>query len=92
MKDVRQKHRQRLARIEDASRAADRLCELNVVEQVQNVCETTIARDAWERGQALSVHGWIYGLHDGLLRDLGSTVTAQAETEAVYGAAIAALS
>jgi carbonic anhydrase len=92
VQDVRQKHQQHLARIEDRSFAAQRLCELNVIEQVFNVCETTIVRDAWERGQGLSVHGWIYGLHDGLLRDLGSTITALAETDAIYSAAIAALS
>lgn len=92
VQDVRHKHERHLAGLDDASRAADRLCELNVIEQVLNVCETTIARDAWERGQELSVHGWIYGLHDGLLRDLGSTVTAFAETEAVHRAAISSLS
>ena len=90
--DVRQKHRSHLAGVKDRSRAADRLCELNVIEQVLNVCETTIVRDAWGRGQQLSVHGWIYGLQDGLLHDLDSTVTTLAETEAVYRAAIAALS
>ena len=52
---------------------ADRLCELNVVEQVSNVCRTSIVQDAWARGQALAVHGWIYGLHDGLLHDLNVT-------------------
>jgi carbonic anhydrase len=53
----------------------NRLCELNVIEQVQNVCQTTIARDAWDRGQELHVHGWIYGIADGLARDLGTTVS-----------------
>lgn len=91
VQDVHHKHQRRLAGIEDRSRAAERLCELNVIEQVLNVCETTIVRDAWERGQELSVHGWIYGLHDGLLRDLDCTVTAFTETEAVYDAAISAL-
>jgi carbonic anhydrase len=91
VQDVRHKHQRHLAHIEDNARAADRLCELNVIEQVRNVWETTIVRDAWERGQPLSVHGWIYGLEDGLLRDLGITVTAFAETEAAYGAAVAAL-
>jgi carbonic anhydrase len=86
--DVRQKHRDRLAQ---AANAADRLCELNVVEQVANVCQTTIARDAWQRGQALSVHGWIYSLQDGLLRDLGTTVNGIHETEAVHRAALDAL-
>jgi carbonic anhydrase len=49
----------------------DRLCELNVIEQVRHVCETTVVQDAWDRGQVLNVHGWIYGLSDGHLRDLG---------------------
>src|SRR5690242_16594956 len=75
IQDVRDKHRAHLSRLSDAARA-DRLCELNVIEQVRHVCETTIVRDAWDHGQALSIHGWVYGLHDGLLRDLGSTVTA----------------
>ena len=86
--DVRQKHRERVA---DAANAPDRLCELNVVEQVANVCQTTITRDAWQRGQELSVHGWIYSLQDGLLRDLGTTVNGIGEAEAVYRAALDAL-
>ena len=57
-------------------RQHNRLCELNVVEQVVNVSQTTVVRDAWARDQSLSVHGWIYDLHDGLLRDLGVSVTA----------------
>ena len=92
VQDVRHRHHDRLSGLTDEARAANRLCELNVIEQVQNVCETTIARDAWERGQELSVHGWIYGLHDGLLRDLEVTVTAFAETEPVHDAALASLS
>jgi carbonic anhydrase len=55
---------------------ADRLCELNVIEQVANTSKTTVVQDAWDRGQELSVHGWVYGLHDGLLRDLGMSVSA----------------
>ena len=88
LQDVRQKHRENLADVHDASSASDRLCELNVIEQVANVCQTTIVRDAWARGQELTVHGWIYGLKDGLLRDLGATVTEFAEVESVYRAAI----
>jgi carbonic anhydrase len=84
VQDVREKHQRQLASIEPQSTAADRLCELNVIEQVANVCQTTIARDAWERGQELSVHGWIYGLQDGLLRDLNVTVTSLAEIRAVH--------
>ena len=64
LKDVRDKHR--------PIESEDRLCELNVIEQVANVRETTIVQDAWARGQELHVHGWIYGLHDGLLRDLNA--------------------
>ena len=71
IQDVRQKHKKTLANA--GGEASDRLCELNVIEQVANVRDTTIARDAWERGQKLAVHGWIYGLHDGLLRDLNVT-------------------
>lgn len=88
LQDVRQKHRENLADVRDVSGASDRLCELNVIEQVANVCQTTIVRDAWVRGQELTVHGWIYGLKDGLLRDLGATVTELAEVESVYSAAI----
>ena len=79
VQDVRDKHEELLADVPDDDRAADRLCELNVIEQVANVCQTTIALDAWERGQELTVHGWIYGLQDGLLRDLNVTVTGAEE-------------
>jgi carbonic anhydrase len=54
----------------DETAQVDRLCELNVLEQAMHVCRTTIVQDAWRRGQPLTVHGWIYSLHDGLLRDL----------------------
>jgi carbonic anhydrase len=86
VQDVREKHQTRLA-----SDAHDRLCELNVIEQAANVCQTTIVHDAWERGQDLSIHGWIYGLQNGLLRDLKMTVTGFKETLPVYQAALAAL-
>ena len=91
VQDVRQKHERRLAGEADDTAASDRLCELNVIEQVVNVCHTSIARDAWERGQELTVHGWIYGLQDGLLRDLKVTVADFPETIPVYEAALAAL-
>jgi len=90
IQDVRDKHRAHLSQLSDAARA-ERLCELNVIEQVRHVCETTIVRDAWDRRQELCVHGWVYGLHDGLLRDLGVTVTAQHEVDVVHTAALAAL-
>jgi carbonic anhydrase len=92
IQDVQQKHEKILARAGNDAEGLDRLCELNVIEQVANVCDTTIARDAWERGQELAVHGWIYGLHDGLLRDLNVTVSDFPPTLAVYQTAIAALS
>ncbi|HEX6053871.1 MAG TPA: carbonic anhydrase, partial [Gemmatimonadaceae bacterium] len=86
VQDVRQKHAVQL----DATPAharEDRMCELNVLEQALNVCETTIVQDAWERGQALAVHAWIYRLDDGLLRDLGFTVESPAEVAAAISAA-----
>jgi carbonic anhydrase len=92
VQDVRQKHEAVVERAENGTEAANRLCELNVVEQVANVCRTTIVLDAWERGQELSVHGWIYGLKDGLLRDLNVTLTGASETGDIYRAAVAALS
>src|SRR5688572_30202503 len=60
--------------IDDREVRYDKLCELNVIEQVINTCETTIVQDAWSRGQELTVHGWIYGLKDGLMRDLGVSI------------------
>jgi carbonic anhydrase len=91
VQDVRQKHQQHLTGIESDSAACNRLSELNVIEQVANVCQTTIVRDAWERGQKLAVHGWIYGLKDGLLRDLKTTITGADEAQAMYQAALAEL-
>lgn len=70
VQDVRWKHQQELERISSDDERHKRLCELNVIEQVINVSQTTIVRDAWARGQPLEVHGWIYDLRDGLLRDL----------------------
>ncbi|HZV66736.1 MAG TPA: carbonic anhydrase, partial [Telluria sp.] len=75
VQDVQQKHERYLGDVLPSKARADRLCELNVVEQVVNVAQTTVVQDAWERGQQLSVHGWVYGVHDGLLRDLGMSVS-----------------
>jgi len=91
VQDVRGKHARLLAALPPGDAAADRLCELNVIEQVANVCQTTIARDAWERGQELAVHGWIYGIRDGLLRDLNITVSDTDETQRAYAEALRAL-
>jgi carbonic anhydrase len=89
VQDVRSKHRSQLAQLPSEKQQHDRLCELNVIEQVVNVCETTVVREAWTRGQQLAVHGWIYGLNDGLLRDLGMCVTTEAEMAGCYAAACA---
>lgn len=70
IQDVRRKHLDAFHDLPDEQAAVDLLCELNVIEQVYNVCRTTIVRDAWRRGQALSVHGWVYDLKDGILRGL----------------------
>jgi carbonic anhydrase len=70
VQDVVHQHEELLAEIEDENERLDRLCELNVIEQVRSVGRTTIVQGAWQRGQELAVHGWVYGLQDGLLRDL----------------------
>ena len=77
--DVRDKHAAALAAIGLDGERVNRLCELNVKEQVAHVCQTTIVRDAWERGQKLTVHGWVYSLKDGLLRDLDVAVSEQVQ-------------
>jgi carbonic anhydrase len=70
VQDVRDRHLESVEAIADENARIDRLCELNVIDQVRHVCQTTIVQDAWRRGQTLTVHGWIYSLRDGLLRDL----------------------
>jgi len=91
VQDVRNKYPDVLSLLAQTAAQADRLCELNVIEQVVNVCETSILRDAWERGQDVSVHGWIYGIADGLLRDLGMTIGALSEVEERRAQALSAL-
>lgn len=80
--DVRKRHACELEGLPDAEARLDRLCELNVVEQAINVCRSTVVRDAWWRGQTLSVHGWIYNLTDGLIHDLGLDIDCDGATEA----------
>ncbi|RKH03793.1 carbonate dehydratase [Corallococcus carmarthensis] len=75
VQDVHTKHERLLPEALSPRERHDRLGELNILEQVQNVCQTTIVQDAWERGQPLTVHGWIYGVEDGLLKDLGLTLS-----------------
>jgi len=91
IQDVRSKHRAHLDRLTGEVEQHHRLCALNVIEQVANVSRTTVMRDAWVRGQALTVHGWIYGLRDGLLQDLGMCVRTEAELTHCYSAACAAM-
>jgi carbonic anhydrase len=74
VQDVHQKHEKYLGEVLPPKERLDRLCELNVIEQVVNVCQTTIIQDAWERNQSVTVHGWVYGVGDGLLSELGLSV------------------
>src|ERR1041385_7045700 len=92
VQDVRRKHQQRIECVSGVGPArCDLLCELNVIEQVSNVCRTTIVRDAWLRGQELAVHGWIYGINDGLLRNLNCTARNTTDAQTAYESAIAGL-
>jgi carbonic anhydrase len=91
VQDVRNKHEALLESAADDTQRLNRLCALNVIEQVMNVSQTTMVQGAWERGQSLAVHGWIYGLHDGLLQDLKLSVTHAEELAERYTEAIAAI-
>ena len=90
VQDVHDRHADLIGRETADERAMDRLCELNVIEQARNVCQTTVVRDAWSRGQQLSVHSWIYSLRDGLLRDLGFLASAVDAVADEYARAVAA--
>ncbi len=84
IRDVRRNHEKQLAALEDEKERINRLCELNVIEQVRNVCATTIVQDRWEKGKPLAVHGWIYRIEDGLLKDLDVTITEQTDLAEAY--------
>ena len=84
VKDVHQKHERYLGEAIPTPKRQDRLCELNVIEQVVNVCETTIVQDAWSRGQDLTVHGWAYRLETGLVNDLGMSISSDEEMHVRY--------
>jgi carbonic anhydrase len=88
IRNVRDRHAALLARFAPEVQA-DVLCELNVIEQVVNIAQTTVIQDAWARGQRLTLHGWVYGLKDGLLHDLHMTVTGTDSLQPMYRAAIA---
>ncbi len=89
--DVAQKHAALLDAVDHDARG-DRLCELNAIEQAENVCLTTVLRDAWARGQAVSVHGWVYSVHDGRVRELGMDVDSAEGLEPAYMKALSRLS
>ena len=89
VQDVRDRHQNRLTALEGDDARIDRLCELNVVDQVRHVGQTTIVDDAWRRGQRLTLHGWIYDVHDGLLRDLGCTAASAEDLASAYDKALA---
>jgi carbonic anhydrase len=87
IQDVRDRHRVLLDSLPEEQRA-DALCDLNVIEQVVNVCVSTVMVDAWASGQKVSIHGWAFGVHDGLLQDLQMTVTSTDSIEPLYRSAI----
>ncbi len=91
VQDVRERHASLLSGVQDGDARVDRLCELNVIDQVRHVCETTIVQDAWTRGQDLTIHGWIYGLTDGRLRDLKLSVTSLSSLATLYTGALRSL-
>ena len=84
IKDVYYRHQERFEACSDQEEKVDILCELNVIEQVANLTHTTIVQDAWSRGQSLSVHGWIYSIRDGILRDLGVSCDGAGQVPDVY--------
>jgi len=88
VQDVQYIHQTYLTDDADKDRVIDQVCELNVIEQVVNVCKTNIIRDAWTRGQPLTVHGWIYGIADGLLRDPNMNISCREEMRNIYHAAV----
>ncbi|GMV94582.1 MAG: carbonic anhydrase [Candidatus Hydrogenedentota bacterium] len=91
VQETRSKHHAALEGVRDEAALCNRMCELNVIEQVYNVSRTTIVEDAWLQGQSLTVHGWIYSLKDGLLRDLGMCVSGKDEIAKSYDAAVEAV-
>lgn len=83
IRDIARKKAEELALIQEEAKRLDRLCEMNVVEQVTNVCNMTAVREAWQKGRPLAVHGWIYSISNGLLRDLGVCISSEAELKAL---------
>ncbi|MBR9908367.1 MAG: carbonate dehydratase [Gammaproteobacteria bacterium] len=84
IKDIYREHHKELEAIATANERVNRLCELNVIEQVRNLAKTTIVQQAWDRGQELAIHGWVYSIEDGLVRDMEVTVRDRASLERIY--------
>jgi len=84
IRDVYRYHRKALNSIDDEKQRQDKLCELNVLEQVANVCHTNVVQDAWKRGQNIHVHGWIFSISDGILKDLGASISGQEQLSPIY--------
>lgn len=91
VKDVRNSHQDWLQTVPDGPARLNALCELNVLAQCRNVCETTVVQDAWQRGQEVVIHGWVYGLHNGLINDLRMTVASSDQVQAVFEQALTCL-
>ena len=91
VQDVQRKHAGQLAGLRDERQRCDRLCELNVIEQAMNICETSVVKQAWAAGRSLAVMGWVYSLEDGLLRDLSLSIRKDDDVAAAYRAAITSL-
>ncbi len=87
IKDIYYQHKSALELVASPEERVNRLCELNVIEQVKNVAHTTIVQSAWRQGQPLTIHGWIYGLQDGLLRDLNTCLTGPGDISEIYRSA-----
>ncbi|KAB8139943.1 carbonate dehydratase [Chloroflexia bacterium SDU3-3] len=88
VQDVHHKHHAAIERCASPEQQLDLLCELNAIEQATNICQTTIVQRAWERGQDLTIHAWIYGLKDGILHDLDMRVASRGALDAQYGRAV----
>ena len=88
IQDISDKHGLKIKGVQATTEEVDRMCEYNALEAARNACRTTIVRDAWARGQALTVHAWVYGLRDGLLKDVGFNVAANEEVEPAYSRAL----
>ena len=84
IKDIHHRHEEKFKPLKTEVERIDLLCELNVVEQVKSVCHTTIIQDAWDREQELAVHGWIYGINNGLLKDLNACISAKNQIHEIY--------